>query len=193
MTHFIKSSQWLRTILCVTVFFVIAGTSVLEAEQTSETPLINREHQIKAAYLYNFARYIQWPENTFKNKKEPFSIGIVGEDPIKRNLELLAKTRTIDGRPILIKHFPKPIEVKPCQILFLSPSLKPEIQKKILKKMAGKNVLFVGQVSDFLNMGGVIDFVVKENRVRLLVDLDAAQREKLKFSAKLLRVATVVK
>lgn len=114
-------------------------------------------------------------------------------DPIKRDLQQLAKTKMINGRPIQIKHFTKPIDVKPCQILFLSPTLKPEIQQQVLHDMAGKNILFVGQTSNFLNMGGVIDFVVHENKVRLIVDLDAAQREKLKVSAKLLRVAKVVR
>jgi hypothetical protein len=174
------------------VFFAIAGFSFLEAQQPSQEAMINREHKIKAAYLYNFARYIQWPDDTFKTKKEPFTIGIVGVDPIKKDLDGVAKKRTIDGRPIKVHLFTRPIDVKPCQILFFSPTLKPEVQKKILERMEGKNVLLVGQSDAFLDMGGVIDFVINNNKVRLMVDLEAAQREKLKFSAKLLRVARVV-
>lgn len=169
-----------------------ANTNILEAQQ-SQTRTINREHEIKAAYIYNFARYVTWPKETFKGAKSPFVIGIVGVDPIRHDLEKLAKTRTVDGRPIAIKLFANPRDVAPCQILFVSPSLKPEEQRQILNRLAGKNVLFVGQASDFLNMGGVIDFIVHENRVRLALAVEAAQREKLKVSAKLLQVAQVVR
>jgi hypothetical protein len=193
MIHDMKLLRWLQGFVCVAVFFAMAGTAWLEAQQPSNVPMINRESKIKAAYLYNFARYIQWPEDTFKNEKEPFCIGIVGTDPIKKNLEQLAKSKTINGRSLRVKQFTRPIEVQPCQILFISPSLKPESQQQILRSMEGKNVLMVGQSDAFLDMGGVIDFVVRNNKVRLMVDLDAAQREKLKFSAKLLRVAKVVK
>lgn len=178
--------------LLLAVLMIHVNANTIGAQQSQAT-MINREHKIKAAYIYNFARYIEWPEETFKDLKEPFIIGIVGVDPIRQDLEKLAKSRTIEGRPIKIKLFAKPKDVTPCQILFLSPTLKLEVQRQILKNLAGKNVLFVGQTSNFLRMGGVIDFVVHQNRVRLTVALEAAHREKLKVSAKLLRVAQVVR
>ena len=171
--------------------FVIANADTLQA-QYDQSQMINREHQIKAAYLYNFARYIQWPKDTFANKKAPFIIGVVGKDPIVKDLQKVAKTRTIDDHPIVIKQFNVAKEITPCQILFFSPTLDPYVQEKAIQKMAGKNVLLVGQTSNFLDMGGGIGFVVNQNRIRLVIDLESVQRQKLKISAKLLRVAKIV-
>lgn len=180
-------------ILLLATCFMHVGAASLKAQKTSQAPTINRESKIKAAYLYNFARYVEWPSDTFKNPKESFVIGVIGTDPIRKNLEKLAKTRTVEGRPIRVQLFIKPNKVTSCHILFFSPTLKPEVQRQIIKSMAGKNVLFVGQTSDFLNMGGVIDFVIQQNRISLVVDLESAQRENLKVSSKLLRVAKVIR
>jgi hypothetical protein len=186
--------RWLLVFLVATTFTLV-NTDTLVAQTVQQT-MINREHQIKAAYLYNFARYIQWPEGTFKSKKAPFVIGIIGSDPITKDLQKIAKTRKVEEHPIEIKQFNTAKEVTPCQILFFSPSLDPYVQEKVLKKMAGQNVLLVGQTSNFLEIGGVIGFVVNannDNKVRLVIDLKAVQRQKLKASAKLLRVAKVIK
>lgn len=182
--------RWLFVLFAAATFAFMSADTLMA--QLAQPPMINREHQIKAAYLYNFARYIQWPKDTFANKKAPFIIGVVGNDPILKDLKKVAKTRKIDNHPIEIKQFNIAKEVTPCQILFFSPALDPYVQEKVLHKMAGRKVLLVGQTSNFLDMGGVIGFVVKQNRVRLVIDLEAVQRQKLKISAKLLRVAKVV-
>jgi len=164
------------------------------AAPLAQTPgYVDREHKIKAAYLYNLARYVQWPAEAFGDAKTPFVIGVLGADPIRPDLELIAQTKTVDGRPITLKQFEKPSDVAFCHILFMSPSVESAAQRKVIERLAGHHVLFVGQTAEFLEHGGVVDFVIRENKIRLVVAIEAAQREDLKISAKLLQVAQVVR
>ena len=153
---------------------------------------ISRDRYIKAAFLYNFGNYVQWPKESFANAQSPFVIGILGPDPVGAYLRKIAAVKMVDGRKIEVRNFRQAEEVRQCQVLFISKAVAGETQAAALKKLSRRNILSVGETRAFLKMGGVIDFVVQENRVHIFISKSAYQREDLKISAHLLRIATVV-
>lgn len=160
--------------------------------QSYDPGVINREHQIKAAFLYNFGRYVQWPAEAFADAEAPFVIGVLGSSPVASNLRPVAQTKKIQERPVLIRQFSDPKEMARCHILFVSADVEPETQAKAVQRCLGQPVLLVGENGDFVQRGGMIDMRIEGNRVRVYVALKAAQREALVVSSKLLQVAQVV-
>ena len=153
---------------------------------------ISRENQIKAAYLYQLGRYIQWPAKAFPSAQSPFVIGVLKQDPIAADLDQIARVKKIEDRPIEIRRFSPDGDVPACHILFLPASLAPEVQAAVVRKVSGKNVLLVGDAAKFFAQGGAVRFVIEENNVRLHIARKAAQREGLTISSKLLQVARVL-
>jgi len=154
---------------------------------------INREYKLKTVHLYKFATYIKWPEKAFRGAASPFVIGILGPDPVGADLRKIAKVKKIDGRKIEVRNYKQAKEIGDCHILFMSRALKGETQQAAVKLLAGRNILFVGETPDYLKYGGVVNFVVQENRIQIYISKPAYQREGLQISAQLLRIATVVK
>jgi len=165
--------------------------AVLNAQEDEETA-ISREHRIKAAYLYQFGRYVEWPAKAFPDPKAPFVIGVLESDPIGADLIQLARIKKIQDRPIQIRRFSSAADIRACHILFLPASLAPEAQKDVLRRLSGTNTLTVGESDEFLNMGGAVRFVVEENNIRVQIARKAAEREGLTISSKLLQVARVL-
>ena len=152
----------------------------------------SREHQIKAAYLYQFGRYVQWPAKAFSSAKAPFVIGVLKEDPIAAELDQIAQVKKIENRPIEIRRFAPDGDLPACHILFLSASLAPEVQMALIAKATGKNTLLVGESDNFLDLGGGVRFVIEDNNVRLQIARKAVLRNGLTISSKLLQVARVL-
>jgi hypothetical protein len=167
------------------------GTPRLGAQEDDES-MANREHRIKAAYLYQFGRYVDWPAKVFADAKAPFVIGVMEQDPLIPDLEEIAKIKKIQDRPIKIQRFSSAADIRACNILYLSDSLPAEAQAEAIKRVAGKGVLLVGESPTFLDGGGVARFAVEENRIRVIIARKAAEREGLTISVKLLQVARVV-
>ncbi len=150
------------------------------------------EYKIKAAYLYNFTKFITWPEAMSPGTTQTINICIIGKNPFGSFLEPLTQmesknttltVETIEGIDAL--------EKKNCQILFISDSEKATVAK-ILKKTSRKHILTVSDIDRFVKYYGIIGFVLKDGKVRLEVNLRAANQAGLKISAKLLEIATVV-
>lgn len=155
--------------------------------------VIDREYKLKAAYLYKFATYVEWPKGAFRDAASPYVIGILGPDPVGADLRKIAKVKKIDGRKIEVRNFKQAKEIRDCHILFMPRTLKSETQQAAIKLLSGRSMLFVGETPDFLRHGGVIDFVIQENRVGIYISKSAYETEDLEISAQLLRIATVVK
>ena len=162
------------------------------AAQSYDPGVINREHKIKAAFLYNFGRYVEWPAEAFPDSEAPFVIGILGSSPVTSHLRPVARTRKIQERPAVIRQFSDLEEVSRCHILFVSANVEPEIQATAIQRCLKQHVLLVGEDNKFFQRGGMIGMRVEQNRVRVYIALKAAQREGLVVSSKLLQVAQVV-
>lgn len=163
------------------------------AAQSSGGGLIDREYTIKAAYLYNFGSYVTWPPGTFADDNAPFVIGVFGHDPFGTSLDKIAKTRELGGRTIVVRGFRTVEDYTPCQILFVPRSTDAGLRRQLTQRVAGAPVLLVGETPGFAKQGGIINFYIFNNNVRFEINPDVAKERGLKISAKLLRVATIVR
>jgi hypothetical protein len=179
-----------RIVLCallVTAMGWITGTSVSVAEEPSLT-----KYQIEALFLFNFAKYVDWPEGAFTNAAAPIAIGIVGTDPFGDNLQHTIEGKTVNGHPFVIKHLTSDSDLSGCQILFIR-DLESSREDEILDKARTSPVLTVGEAQLSRRNGSIINFVLKNGNVRLEINLAAAKKAGLTISSRLLAVADVVK
>lgn len=143
--------------------------------------------EVKAADLYKFASFVEWPDGSFSEPKAPITIGVLGKDPFGRLLDALVRGETAKGRSFTVKRFDSLEELEFCHILFVCSSEKkrwPAIREKI-KNMA---VLTVGDFDKFASSGGVISFILVKNTVQFEINNKVAERAGLKISSKLLRL-----
>jgi hypothetical protein len=150
------------------------------------------EFQVKSLFLFNFAKYVDWPSNTFAAADAPIMIGLIGDGKFGSDLAKTVEGKNVDGRPILIRQIQTPEEMEKCHILFIRSSEKTGLAE-ILGRLKTRPVLTVGETDHFVEQGGVINFVKKEGKIRLEINLDAARQANLQISSKLLNVADVVK
>jgi hypothetical protein len=150
------------------------------------------EYQVKAAFLYNFAKFIDWPPETFPVGNAPIQVCMVGEDPFGPVLEHTFEGKTVNGHDLMIHHTNQVQQLKGCQIAFISDSERKHLPE-ILADLQGASVLTVGDSNQFAELGGMIGFTLENNKVRFEINLDAATRARLKISSKLLSVARIVR
>ncbi len=168
-----------------------ASPSEIIAQQYQSDPEISREYPIKAAYLYNFGRYVEWPAASFGEKDAPFVIGIGGEEGIGEILDSIAHEKKLEGRSIVIKRFNSSADFSACHILFISRSVSEAEEERFLAKARGNPILVVGEKPEFLSRGGIINFTVEDNKVRFEISPKDAKIAGLKISAKLLSLAKI--
>ena len=150
------------------------------------------EYQVKAVYLYNFTKFTDWPANTFASASAPLVIGIVGEDPFGKTLDDLVKGEVVDLHPLVIKRLQPGDDLRYCQVLFICRNEKDQMSA-LLQKLKGSPVLTVGDTNGFAEEGGMINFVIVEETVKLEINQAAAEEAGLQISAKLLKIARTVK
>jgi hypothetical protein len=146
------------------------------------------EYQIKAAFLFNFAKFVQWPPAAFAGMTSPIVIGILGENPFHDDLARTIRNKSIDEHPLVIKEFRSPTEATNCHILFISTSEKNRLPE-IFKGLKGASVLTVGEMDHFTESGGMINFVLMGKKIRFQINHDEATRAGLKISSKLMSLA----
>jgi hypothetical protein len=147
------------------------------------------EYQIKAAFLYNFAKFVKWPAPTFARPESPIVIGVLGENVFGGDLEQTIHGKTFNDHPFQVKEFRSVTEATNCQILFISAS-EQERLPKILSGLRGTSVLTVSEMDHFIEAGGMINFVIEEKRVHFQINNEAAEKAGLTISSKLLSLAT---
>ena len=150
------------------------------------------EYQVKALFLLNFTKYVDWPPAAFAGTNVTIVIGLYGEDKFGDALTKAVEGKTVNGRRIIIQPIEKDGDLGKCQMLFISDSEKNHLGET-LDKIKALPVLTVGETDQFMEQGGMINFVKKEGKIRLEINLDAARQAKLEISSKLLGVADVVK
>jgi hypothetical protein len=149
------------------------------------------EYQVKAAFLFNFAKFVEWPADAFATADAPLQICVLGQDPFGRDFEQVIEDKAVNGHRLEVAHPDGVPQSRACQILFISSSDK-QRTRDILQGLAGTSVLTVGDVAGFAKIGGVINFVLDENRVRFEINVKAAERAHLRLSARLLTVAKLI-
>jgi len=149
------------------------------------------EYQVKAAYLFNFLKFVEWPDNPGADPHGKWVIGFAGDSPIGDELTRLVEGKNVLGRELQVKKFQGSENLRGCNILFISESEKKRLPS-ILAALRGSSVLTVADMDDFIGGGGMIQFMVEDARVRVAIDVGATSRAHLKVSSKLLALARVV-
>ena len=150
-----------------------------------------REYQIKAAFLYNFAKFVEWPTEALIDPNAPIILGVLGKDPFGGALESI-KGKSVKGRKVAIRRFKGMQDLKFSHILFVSSSEKKRLAQ-IMRTIKDWSVLTVGDMEQFTEAGGIINLIIERNRVRFEINLNAAERAGLKLSSKLLKLAKIVR
>jgi hypothetical protein len=150
-----------------------------------------QEYQVKAVFLFNFAKFVEWPAVAFKDAQSAVTLCILGKDPFGDALDSL-REKTIEGRRLVIRRVSKVEEADRCHILFVSASEK-ESLSHILKVTGNRNVLTVGDTKGFAESGVMINLISTENKVSFEINLDAAEHASLKISSKLLKLGKIIK
>jgi hypothetical protein len=165
-----------------TVFFI---SSCVPSAQAQSKP---NEYQVKAAYLYNFGRFIEWPTSASAAKGDPFTICVLGQDPFGPALNTTLADEAINGQNVVARRIPSPQDALSCRILFISSS-ESERLKQILAILGDASVLTVSDLPQFTQRGGMVQLVLDGNKVRFEVNLTPVERAHLAMSSQLLKVA----
>ncbi len=164
---------------------------VAAAPGRAQAPPAPTEYQVKAIFLFNFSQFVDWPATAFADDRSPLVIGVLGSDPFGTTLDEIVRGETVNGRPLAVRRYESVEQIDACHILFIGRSQDKQLDA-VLAALKERNVLTVGDFEGFAQRGGIIRFVTVGNKIRLRVNLAAAQDEKLTISSKLLRPAQIV-
>jgi hypothetical protein len=145
------------------------------------------EYAVKAAYLYQFTKFIDWPESALGDQGQPVSFCVLGQDPFGRLLDEI-EGKTVKQRRVIVKHLTKIPDAARCLVLFISASEHQRIGP-ILSALQNRPVLTVSDLDGFAHAGGVIEYVLQEDRVRFIINSHAGASAGIKISSKLLSLA----
>jgi hypothetical protein len=169
-------------------WIVVLGTVVPCAAQEPTAD----EYQVKAAYMYNFAKFVDWPAQTFDSPVQPILFCVLGSTPLSPALRDALAGKVVDRRPLIFRTLTDSKQAGKCQVLFVS-STDTKHLRQTLDAVKSLNVLTVGEVENFTNEGGIVRFVLEAGRVRLEFNVDAAADANLHVSSKLLSLGKVVR
>lgn len=184
------SGRALARVLTLVLCVAIGGKTSASGAATAAPQ--SPEYLIKAAYLYNFAMFVEWPAAAFSASSAPIVIGVVGADPFGSALDQMVQDKRINNRPIVVERFKPGDDVRRCHILFVSPSESARIGE-FVQRVGAQAVLIVGDESETVSRGGTIAFTVKNDKVGFEINLSAARRARLTISSKLLNLAQAVR
>lgn len=142
------------------------------------------EYQVKAAFLFNFLKFVEWPNATGDS---PWVIGVLGRDPFGGALDEIVRDKVVNGHPVVVRHYLRAAEVKDCNILFIG---KADAERAGVPVQPG--LLTVGESNGFLKSGGIISFYLEDNRVHFEVQPAAARSSGLRISSQLLKLGRVL-
>jgi hypothetical protein len=148
-------------------------------------------HEAKAELLFNVARFIEWPSETFPRQRKEFTFAILGEDQLATVLAGTMSRRSVNGRPVFVRCVKRPEDARDSQILFIATSEERRIPQ-VLGALQGRSVLTVADSGGFAAQGGMVDFVLDSSGVHFEINLGRVEQARLKISAKLLALAHIV-
>jgi hypothetical protein len=170
------------------MFLALLGVAVDPAPGASRA---TREYDLKAAFLYNFAQFVEWPADAFPSADAPFVIGIVGADPFGQSLDEIVAGETVHGHPIVVRRWRTLEDMGPAHVLFISRGQAAHLGN-LADAVDDRSVLTVGDGDDFATHGGIIGFVVAGNHLRLVINVARARAANLTISSQLLRQSQLV-
>jgi hypothetical protein len=171
-----------------TIAAMIVAVLVFVLHARADEP--SREYQVKAAFIYNFVQFVDWPASAFADDSSPLTIGVLGANPFGDALDHVVEGKTVNARTLAVRYFSRIEDVEKCQVLFVVSSDQNFLQR-LHDKLKDQSVLTIGEADEFLPTGGIIRLYTEENKVRFEINVDAAEQAQLKISSKLLHLAKI--
>jgi hypothetical protein len=178
-----RNSSALKIVLGCLMILGLLGTLSTAAQAQS-----SNEYQVKAAFLYNFAKFVDWPSDAFGGGNGALVIGVVGDDPFGGALDSAINGKTVNGRALVVRRLKWGQDLRFCHILFISSSERKHLPQ-IIQSLRGASVLTVGDMGQFNQQGGIINFVLEARQVRFEINSRGADQARLRISSKLLALA----
>ncbi len=191
MSGYDKLRRLIPAVLITALCFVVTSTMPGNVS-AQDREMITDEYRIKAAFLYNFAKFVEWPAGAFKDNRSPLMICIVGKDPFGAALSEI-RDKTVGGRTIAVRHVRDTGEIENCHILFISESEKEIVAQHIARGVRNRAILSVGDTRGYAQKGVVINMIIVNSKVGFEINTDAAQRAGLIIHSQLLKLAKIIK
>jgi hypothetical protein len=175
-----------RTVALLWIILLVSGSPRPAGGQAGP-----EEYQVKAAFLFHFAQFVDWPTGVLNNDDPSLKLCIFDDEPRRQELQNILDGKAIGAREFHVRLISQPQELQVCNILFLSRD-EARRQTAILKSLRGMPILTVGETPNFLADGGMIRFHIEEERIRFDINLGGAESSHLKISSRLLLLASLV-
>lgn len=185
-----EASQCRRSVLLSAI--VIMAWALLVSMSLTGQPPKPGEYQVKAAYIYNFGKFVKWPASSVANQSGSFTICVLGDDPFGSVLQSTLAGESLGEMPVIVRRIPKPQDATGCRILFLNAAEESHL-REILAALGQASVLTVSDMPDFSKRGGMIQFVMEGSRVRFEINRTSAESAGLVLPSELLKVAAAVR
>ena len=173
-------------VLAVLLYWASGTTVAGDAD-----PGVAKEYELKAAYLFNFAKFVRWPATALPDADTPLVVGIFGSDRVAVALDALTKGRSVNGHPVQVKVMSDATNVAGLRVLYLDRAEDAGLSQ-IAPVFSSNGLLTVGESEAFAQAGGMIRLVVEANRLQFEINAGAAQRAGLSLSSQLLTLARKV-
>jgi hypothetical protein len=180
----------MRTLRLIAACLLCASLALPSHAQTANSS-DSSEYLIKAGFTYNFAKLMQWPASTFPQPDSPIIIGILGTDPFGNTLDTVLAGKKVNARSFVVKHLKWGTDIKGCNILYVSTSEAAHLDE-IFRMVKGLPILTIGQMPDFAKRGGIINFIIEDDKVRFEVNVEAAKQADINISSRLLTLAKII-
>lgn len=191
LNHKAGSDTALQRISRIAAVSLVCVALLLQGHaRASDTP-DSAEYLIKAGFIYNFANLMQWPANAFPKTDSPIVIGVLGADTFGGTLDEVLGGKKVNGRSFVVKHLKWGTDLKDCNIVFVSSSENIHLEE-IFRLVKGLPILTIGESPNFAHRGGIINFIVVDDKVRFEVNVDAAKQADINISSRLLALAKII-
>jgi hypothetical protein len=172
------------------MLLVLLGLLIFGGHTVFAAPAISKEYQLKAAFLYNFTKFIDWPPQRFSSETSPIVIAVFGKNPFEGELEKLVNGRLVNGRAINVRFIESAADIPAAHIVFVAAGEEARLDASTFGE-AG--VLTVGESAEFADRGGIIRFTLVDEKVRFEINQASSEKAGLKLSGQLLKLATVIR
>ena len=179
--------RWFILLFAPCILFAWAWPRWAVADEQSA-----KEYEVKAAFIFKFAQFMEWPAAAFASDKDPIVVATFGEDPFEGGLDRVMAGKSIGNRPVVVKHFGGADEITRCHILFAAASSSEDVAG-VLHKWAKSPVMTIGDGDNFCQEGGIIQFIIEDGKIHFEVNMEAEDQSGVKISSRLLKLAKIYK